>query len=72
MRKLVSIGLILLIGLSSGLILDYSAPKEAAASILGKIELTDQRTRTCKTYWLGETGDGLQRFALDASLGSIH
>jgi len=72
MKRLVSIGLILLIGISSGLFMGYSAPKEASASIIDKIELIDRRTRTSKTYWLGETEDGLQRFAIDSSIGSIH
>lgn len=35
-------------------------------------EIIDQRTLTSKTTWLGETPTGGQRYALDASIGSVH
>ena len=63
---------LLFIVLLMGLVFDYSAPETVSASIIDKIELTDQRTRTSKTYSLGETPEGNQRYALEASIGSIH
>ena len=35
-------------------------------------EIIEKRTRTTKTTYLGETPDGKQEYALDASIGSVH